>query len=486
MQTFFLFALIIASVGLMVIAISKWKIHPFIVMTVIALLVGLIWGTVYPESELTPAKVVSSVKSGFGDIMTSIGIVILCGTIIGTILEKTGAALTMASVVAMGAMGYVTGIPVFCDSGFVVLSPISRALAAQSNVSLAVMGTALSGGLYATHCLVPPTPGPIAMAGTLNADLGLTILVGLVISIPAVVVAVLYAKLVASKIDIPANSEYTLDELKEKYGKLPGTLHSFSPILLPIVLIALSSVAAFPGSPFGTGFLYTFITFIGNPVVALLLGVFLAITLIPAQEKSHTLEWVTQGVTDSAAILAITGAGGSFGAILKLLPIADSVGGLVSTGIGILIPFIIACILKLAMGASTVAMITTAGMMAPLMETLCYTSPLAKVLVVMAIGAGSMVASHANDSYFWVVSQFSDMKTEEAYKCQTGMTAVMGITIIILLFVVSLFIRSSGHAALEAAPPVLSLRTENLNYDPLKEHEPCIWKTRKSGRTPGK
>lgn len=283
MQTFFLFALIIASVGLMVIAISKWKIHPFIVMTVIALLVGLIWGAVYPESELTPAKVVNSVKSGFGDIMTSIGIVILCGTIIGTILEKTGAALTMAnailklvgkkrSVVAMGAMGYVTGIPVFCDSGFVVLSPISRALAAQSNVSLAVMGTALSGGLYATHCLVPPTPGPIAMAGTLNADLGLTILVGLVISIPAVVVAVLYAKLVASKIDIPANSEYTLDELKEKYGKLPGTLHSFSPILLPIVLIALSSVAAFPGSPFGTGFLYTFITFIGNPVVALLLG----------------------------------------------------------------------------------------------------------------------------------------------------------------------------------------------------------------------
>ena len=333
-----------------------------------------------------------------------------------------------------------TGIPVFCDSGFVVLSPISRALAAQSNVSLAVMGTALSGGLYATHCLVPPTPGPIAMAGTLNADLGLTILVGLVISIPAVVVAVLYAKLVASKIDIPANSEYTLDELKEKYGKLPGTLHSFSPILLPIVLIALSSVAAFPGSPFGTGFLYTFITFIGNPVVALLLGVFLAITLIPAQEKSHTLEWVTQGVTDSAAILAITGAGGSFGAILKLLPIADSVGGLVSTGIGILIPFIIACILKLAMGASTVAMITTAGMMAPLMEAMGYTSPLAKVLVVMAIGAGSMVASHANDSYFWVVSQFSDMKTEEAYKCQTGMTAVMGITIIILLFVISLFI----------------------------------------------
>lgn len=451
MQTFLLFAMIIAAVVLMVIAISKLKMHPFIVMLVIALLVGLIWGAIYPDSGLTPTEVVNQVKNGFGSIMTSIGIVILCGTIIGTILEKTGAALTMAnailklvgeknSVVAIGAMGYVTGIPVFCDSGFVVLSPISRALAQQSNTSLAVMATALSGGLYATHCLVPPTPGPIAMAGTLNADLGLTILIGLIVSVPAVIVAVIYAQKVSSKIHIPANSEYTLDELKEKYGKLPGTLHSFSPILLPIILIALASIVDFPSKPLGTGIAYQIVMFIGNPVVALLLGVFLAMTLIPGSEKDNTLKWITQGVTDSAAILAITGAGSSFGAILKCLPIADSVGGLVNSGLGVLIPFVIAMILKLAMGASTVAMITTAGMMAPLMEVMGYTSPVARVLVVLAIGAGSMVASHANDSYFWVVSQFSDMKTEDAYKCQTGMTAVMGITIIILLFIVSLFI----------------------------------------------
>ena len=451
MQTFLLFALIIAAVVLMVIAISKLKMHPFIVMLVIALLVGLIWGAIYPDSGLTPTEVVNQVKNGFGSIMTSIGIVILCGTIIGTILEKTGAALTMAnailklvgeknSVVAIGAMGYVTGIPVFCDSGFVVLSPISRALAQQSNTSLAVMATALSGGLYATHCLVPPTPGPIAMAGTLNADLGLTILIGLIVSVPAVIVAVIYAQKISSKIHIPANSEYTLDELKEKYGKLPGTLHSFSPILLPIILIALASIVDFPSKPLGTGIAYQIVMFIGNPVVALLLGVFLAMTLIPGSEKDNTLKWITQGVTDSAAILAITGAGSSFGAILKCLPIADSVGGLVNSGLGVLIPFVIAMILKLAMGASTVAMITTAGMMAPLMEVMGYTSPVARVLVVLAIGTGSMVASHANDSYFWVVSQFSDMKTEDAYKCQTGMTAVMGITIIILLFIVSLFI----------------------------------------------
>jgi GntP family gluconate:H+ symporter len=450
-MTFLLFATIILAVVLMVLAISKLKMHPFIVMIVIALLVGLFWGVVDPESGLTPTEVVNQVKSGFGSIMTSIGIVILCGTIIGTILEKTGAALTMAnsilkvvgqknSVVAMGAMGYVTGIPVFCDSGFVVLSPISRALAEQSNVSLAVMGTALSGGLYATHCLVPPTPGPIAMAGTLGADLGLTILVGLIVSIPATAVAILYAKKVASKVNIPANSEYTLEELQAKYGKLPGALQSFAPILLPIILIGLASVTDFPSKPFGTGVAYQIIMFIGNPVVALLLGVFLSMSLIPKTEKKNTLKWVTQGVTDSAGILAITCAGSSFGAILKCMPIAASVGGLVSTGLGVLIPFIIAMILKLAMGASTVAMITTASMMAPLMESMGYTSALAKVMVVLAIGAGSMVASHANDSYFWVVSQFSDMKTDEAYKCQTGMTAVMGITVIILLFIISLFI----------------------------------------------
>lgn len=451
MQTFLLFATIIVAVVLMVLAISKLKMHPFIVMLVIALMVGLFWGAVYPESELTPTNVVNQVKSGFGSIMTNIGIVILCGTIIGTILEKTGAALTMAnailklvgeknSVVAMGAMGYVTGIPVFCDSGFVVLSPISRALAQQSGLSLAVMGTALSGGLYATHCLVPPTPGPIAMAGTLGADLGLTILVGLLVSIPAVMVAVLYAKKVASKVNIPANSEYSLEELRAKYGKLPGTFQSFAPILLPILLIGLASITDFPSKPFGEGFAYQIIMFIGNPVVALLLGVFLSMTLIPKVERQNTLAWVTQGVTDSAGIIAITCAGSSFGAILKCLPIAESVGGLVNSGLGVLIPFIIAMILKLAMGASTVAMITTASMMAPLMETMGFTSPLGKVLVVLAIGAGSMVASHANDSYFWVVSQFSDMKTEEAYKCQTGMTAVMGVTVIAVLFVVSLFI----------------------------------------------
>lgn len=445
MSTFYLFALILVAVIVMVLAITKLKMHPFIVLTVIAIGVGLLSG-------LGTEETIKLVKTGFGDIMANIGIVILAGTIIGTILEKTGAALTMAntilrwvgkdkSVLTMGITGFVTGIPVFCDSGFVILSPISRALAAQSNTSLAVMATALSGGLYVTHCLVPPTPGPLAMAGNLGADLGLLIVVGLLVSIPTMIVSVIYAKKVASKIDIPANPENTVEELTEKYGKLPGALHSFSPILVPIVLIALKSIGEFPSHPFGEGALPQFTSFVGNPVVALILGIFLAMTLIPVSEKKDTLDWVSTGVLHSAAILAITGAGGSFGAILKTLPIADALSGsMLNASMGVFLPFLIAMLLKTAMGASTVAMIVTSTMMAPLMGAMGMTSEISKILVVLAIGAGSMTVSHANDSYFWVVSQFSDMNTSQAYKCQTGLTLVQGITTIVVVFILSLIV----------------------------------------------
>ncbi len=445
MSAIYMFSVIILAVIAMVLAISKLKIHPFIVLTTISIVVGLLCG-------MDANTVINTVKNGFGSILGAIGIVILAGTIIGTILEKTGAALTMAnsilhlvgkdkSALTMAATGYVTGIPVFCDSGFVILSPIARALAEQSNKSLAVLATALSAGLYATHCLVPPTPGPIAMAGTLNANLGLTILIGLLVSIPATIAGLFYAKKVASKVDIKPNPENTVEELQEKYGKLPSALHSFSPILVPIILIAFKSIADFPSHPFGIGGFASFVSFIGNPVVALIIGIVIAGTLIPVSEKPNKLSWVSQGVTNAAGILAITGAGGAFGAILKTLPIADALAGsLLNLHIGVLLPFIIAALLKTAMGASTVAMIVTSAMIAPLMATLGFDSEIAKVLVIMAIGAGSMTVSHANDSYFWVVSQFSDMNTREAYKCQTGVTAIMGATTIAIVFIISLFV----------------------------------------------
>lgn len=446
MNGIYIFSLIVISVIVMIIAISKFKQHPFVVLITISILVGILSG-------MKVGDVVTKVQTGFGSILSSIGIVIISGTIIGTILEKTGAALTMAntilkivgkdrSVLTMGITGYITGIPVFCDSGFVILSPISKALASRSKISLAVMGTALSGGLYATHCLVPPTPGPIAMAGTLGANLGLVILVGLLVSIPSVIASIIYAKKVASKIYIDANTEDNVDDLMDKYGKLPGALHSFSPILLPIVLIALKSIADFPSAPFGDGAVKTFFSFIGTPIIALLLGIFLSMTLLTKVNKDEILSIISEGIVNSASILAITGAGGSFGEILKALPIADILSSsLLQFNIGVFLPFIIAMLLKTAMGASTVSMIVTSSMMLPLMGTLGFTSEIQKVLVIMAIGAGAMTVSHANDSYFWVVSQFSNMTPQQAYKCQTGVTLVQGLTTIIIVFILFLIFK---------------------------------------------
>ncbi len=440
-----LFGIIFVAIVGMIILISKYKWHPFIVLLLAAYFVGTFSG-------LPVEKTIDTIKKGFGGILGNIGIVIIAGTIIGTILEKTGAALTMANSIlalvgkkraplTMSLTGYVTSIPVFCDSGFVVLSPINRALAEKSGISLAVMATALSSGLYATHCLVPPTPGPIIVAGTLHADLGLVILTGLLVSIPVMLAGLLYATKIASRYHIDANPEIDLETLLQKYGKLPNAVHSFSPIVLPIILIAFKSIADFPSQVFGTGTLKDICDFVGNPVTALLLGVFLALTLIPKSEKKESLNWISEGIKHSASILAITGAGGAFGLILRELPLADALSkSLLHLNLGLLIPFIIAMLLKTAMGASTVAMIITSAMIAPLLAQMGLTSEMAKVLVVLAIGAGSMTVSHANDSYFWVVSQFSDMNTSTAYKCQTGVTFVQGIVAMVIIQIIATII----------------------------------------------
>lgn len=439
-----LMLLLVVLIGLliMILGITKFNVHPFLVLLLTAYFIGIL--TFMPISE-----VVGTMTQGFGNIMANIGIVIIAGTIIGTILEKTGAALTMAntilgifgknrSVLTMSITGYVVSIPVFCDSGFVILSPLSRAIAEKSNLSLAVTATALSSGLYATHCLVPPTPGPIYMAAALDANLGMVIIFGLVVSIPALISGWIYAKKVASKYYIDPNPKETMDSLIEKYGSLPSAGKSFAPILIPIVLIALKSIADFPSAPMGEGSIKAFLSFIGNPVTALLIGVFFAINLINSEYKDKTFDWVQDGIVNAGMILAITGAGGALGAILQQLPLADALSGfLLEYHVGLFLPFILAALLKTAMGASTVAMVTVAAMIAPLMGDLGLTSEIAKVLTVLAMGAGSMTVSHANDSYFWVVAKFSDMDTSTAYKTQTGVTLVEGLVSIAVIYILA-------------------------------------------------
>ncbi|SJZ36761.1 GntP family permease [Selenihalanaerobacter shriftii] len=435
-----LLVILAAAIVFIVLMTARVKMHAFLVLLLSAFGVGLLSG-------MNSLEVIKTVTDGFGGILSYIGIVIIAGTIIGTLLEKSRGTLTMANTVlklvgktksalAMSITGAIVSIPVFCDSGFVILSSLNKSLAKKSKVSMATMAVALSSGLYATHTLIPPTPGPIAAAGTLGADLGYVILFGLIVAIPTIGAGYLWATKFASNYYIEADIE--VNEIEDE-GSLPGVFDAFAPIMVPIILITLKSIADFPTHPFGEGSIKTFFDFFGDPTVALILGIFLGFRLLPSLDEKYINGWVGEGLKNAASIIMITGAGGAFGAILKATPIGDYLGSTLSGyHLGIFLPFIIAAALKTAQGSSTVALITTASLVSPILAQLGLDSELAKALVVLATGAGAMTISHANDSYFWVVSQFSNLDTSTAYKTHSMGTLVQGITAIITVFIISL------------------------------------------------
>jgi len=434
--------LLLLAVIAIVILTGKLKMNAFLVLTGVSFLFGLAVG-------LPALDIIASIKNGFGGTLASIGIVIVAGTIMGTILEKTGAALSMTQAIlrlvgksraplAMNIAGYIVSIPVFCDSGYVILNPLNKALAKESGVSMAVMAVALSTGLYATHTMVPPTPGPIAAASALGADLGKVIFFGLITAIPASFAGLLWATKFAKKYEVEPGNHESYSEIVKKFGKLPGTFLSFFPIVFPIVLILLKSVAEFPSNPLGNGGFRVFLSFIGDPVTALIIGVLCSLLLVQRGEFKNAISgWMGEGIRESAIILVITGAGGAFGQIIKASPITEFIKtNMAGMRLGIFLPFIISAALKTAQGSSTVAIVTTAGIMAPLLQSL----GLDPALTTIAIGAGSMVVSHANDSYFWVVSQFSGMPVNTAYKAYTSATALEGIVAFVAVFILSLFV----------------------------------------------
>ncbi|MBM7571658.1 GntP family permease [Aquibacillus albus] len=442
MSGLWLMLVIVLGVGFIVFATAKLKLHPFLSLLFAAFLVGLLAGL--PLNEI-----VEAVNGGFGGLMGYIGIVIVAGTIIGTILEKSGAALRMAEVVlrlvgekrpqlAMSLIGAIVSIPVFCDSGYVILSSLKKALAKRAKVALASMAVALATGLYATHTLVPPTPGPIAAAGNIGASdyLGTIILIGIIVAIPTIIAGYLWAVKVASKIEIEGEGDNDLDydEIVKSFGELPSSFKSFAPIVLPIVLIGIGSVVNFFQ---WTGGFAEILLFLGSPVVALLVGVLVSFALMPKFNEETLNGWVGQGIKDAATILLITGAGGAFGSVIKATPVAEIIqgiadGGLLQGALLLLIPFIVAALLKSAQGSSTAALVITSSLIAPLLPQMGIEGAIPLALVVMAIGAGAMTVSHVNDSYFWVVTQFSGMKVTDAYKAQTAATLVQGLTALVV------------------------------------------------------
>ena len=429
----------ILAIAAMILLISRLKVHPFFSIMGVSLVLAILAG-------IPLRQIPGVIGSGFSATFTSIGIVIVLGAFIGAVLEKTGAALKLADLVirlvgekhpdlAMELMGWVVSIPVFCDSGFVILDPVRKSLAKRTGFSSVTLTVCLSCGLYISHVFIPPTPGPIAAAQTLGVGENLLMVMGLgvVCSIFPLIAGYLFARHIGRKVsapsDIPSDGSEALsyEELKASFGKLPSAIGSLAPIIVPILLMALSSIASMSH---WEGMAADLCVFFGSPIIALSVGAILAIILLYGMGHGDLFFKLTDDTLKSIGpILFVTAAGSVLGKVIASSDLVSYITSHASVmqSMGIVFPFLLAAILKSAQGSSTVAITTTAGLVAPLLPALGLVTPAEVSLAVMAIGAGAMTVSHANDSYFWVVTRFGGIDVGDGYRTQTMMTLVIGL-----------------------------------------------------------
>jgi GntP family gluconate:H+ symporter len=420
---------------------SVFKFNTFLSLLLVSLLMALM---TLPTTSIVPV-----LKKGFGGTLESIGLIIILGTIIGIVLDQSGAALSIArfflkrtgdkkAPAAMAITGVITGLPIFCDSGFIVLSGICRSLARSSKTVITVMAPVLAVSLYGVHCLVPPHPGATAATSIIGAPIGNVILLGTLVAIPGIAAAYWFIRFRSR--NIVAKTE-TRDLDNQTVENLPASLPAFSPILVPLALITLKSVFFMVSGLPENSFLKIGIGFIGDPVMALLAGCFAAIPLLRSFTISKWNKLMDTAIEKVGPILIVTAAGGTFGAVIKESGIVTNLGQQVAAlGLGLFIPYIIAVILKTSQGSSTIAIITAASIVAPLLDSLGLSGEWGKTLAILAMGAGSMMISHANDSFFWVISKFSGMTSDETLRYYSVPTVALSLVSFAVIGLISLVI----------------------------------------------
>jgi len=431
----FTFICLFITILWIVLGTSLAKLHPFLVLFSAALLLGILLGLPLIDS-------LTLVQQGFGQIIEKIGLLILFGTIIGVAMERSGATLSLAQSIlktlnrlplpyAISSIGYLVSIPVFCDAAFVILSHLNKTLSKQTKTPLVGLTVALSTGLFAPHVLVPPTPGPLAAAANLELNnLFLLIAMGAVVAFLLILVGGAYGHYLTKK-NTWEEPQSEPEETEIEKILLPSFAKSILPIALPIVLMCLGTLlkivsADLPG--------LAVLSFVTHPTVALAIGMLVAFSLTTKQKKAFLNTTMKKGIAQAAPILMITGMGGALGSIIQTIPLkayAESLAAI--EGLGILLPFLIAALLKSAQGSSTVAIITTSSLIFPLLPILGMDTEMGKVWAIMALGVGSMTVSHANDSYFWIVTQMSGMDVKTAYKTHTVGTLIQGCTGLIVV-----------------------------------------------------
>ena len=417
------------AIGILVLIflVLKTKVQAFLALIICTTLVGVIGGMPLTNITLEDGKtlgIVNSITSGFGGTLGSIGIIIGFGVMMGQIFEVTGAAERMAHTFlklfgkkreeeALALTGFLVSIPIFCDSGFVVLSPIAKAISRATKKSVIGLGVALAAGLVITHSLVPPTPGPLGVCGIFGVDVGKFILLTLVLALPMAIACIAYARLYLSKkyyripnedgeiIEMPYQEPDYDGAFSMSTEGMPGTLTSFMPLIVPIVLILLNTILSAVGFTTGIGQL---LIFLGQPIIAVGLGLIVAIfSLGKDLDRNTIIAEMEKGMMSAGIIMLVTGGGGALGQIIKDSGLGTFMAeGLAGTAIPIIIlPLIISTAMRFIQGSGTVAMTTAAGISAPILVA-ANVSPL---LGAVACCVGSLFFGYFNDSYFWVVNR---------------------------------------------------------------------------------
>ena len=429
---------------LLLFLIAKWRWHVFLALLVPLLLFGVIPG-------VQRNNFIAAFESGFGSTLGSIGVVIVLGSIIAEALRHTGAiqTITQTMVSAVGSTrmplaltltGFVLGIAIFSDVAYVILNPLVHSAARMMGVTISVMSIGLVGSLQLTHAIVPPTPGPLAAAAIVGADIGTTIIFGGIACLAGSLGSWVWGQyVVGPRIPTMAADEYVADDFLDSDAERPGAWASYAPIAVPIVLISAQSVSRLflpEGHIVRDGLAY-----IGWPVIALSIGVWLSFRNIrtPDHRKASTNAWVEEALRISAMILVVTGLGGSLSEILRGTPAVDYISGIFAAyGLpAILLPFVIGIIGNMITGSTTVGVITAASLVAPMLGSLSL-SPEAAML---AGASGSVIIKYVNSSYFWVCTSLSKLSANDAILGYGGATLVGGIVsflVVCLLWVVGL------------------------------------------------
>lgn len=436
--------IICLAVLLIVIGTLKLKIDPFLMLLIAAIFTGLCFG-------ISPSDLVVLITKGFGQTLSSIGIVIVLGAIIGVFLEKSERIKYIVSLIlkvfgkknaglALNVTGFITAIPVFCDAAFVILSAIPKALSKRTGFHVIFYGVSLATGLYAAHVFIPPTPGPLAAAAILNVPLSELIKYGFLVAIPVSFVGFAYASLFKSEETVSIGLILDTKNDKEVVVSdqvLKSAWSSFLPILVPIFLIGISSFFKLKGGD-SANIVNEVFLFLGNPIIATLVGVFISYFLSWSTPKTQKATWVSEAIKQAGVIILITGAGGAFGAVLKSLDLSAIVNfDAANPYLGLLLSFLFAALIKSAQGSSTVAILTTSSFVLPLLDGFGLDHSFGRSLTVLAIGSGAMTLSHINDSYFWVVIRSLGLNVKQGLKSfsvATFFQGITGITAVLLMY----------------------------------------------------